>query len=124
MNKKRVQEMANMIPPYVRKAVSTLQSEENMAVFVAVGKGVDTLDYLTREFGVCPIKQVNALAGAGLVEGGDIRPFVCKVQWTPFGVDFMTRLYDVFFPKKVKSDGTQPESTDEPRFQDTNRPEV
>ncbi len=97
MNKKRVHQLANMVPPHMRKAVGVLGVQENMAVFSAIGQGVDTLDYLAREFGTCPIFQVNALASAGLIEGGNIRPFVTKVQWTEFGVDFMTRMYDAFF---------------------------
>lgn len=105
MNKKRVQELASMVPPHIKKAVAVLGVKENMAVFSAIGQEVDTLDYLAREFGTCPIFQVNALASAGLIEGGNIRPFVTKLQWSEFGLDFMTKMYDAFFgPPRRSSD--------------------
>ena len=99
MNKKKVDQIVNQMPPQIKHAIETIRVDENLAVFVAIGGGIDTLDNLTREFGEYPLWQINELLQAGLIEYANIRPFVCKVQWTPFGVDVMNKLYDVVFPK-------------------------
>ncbi len=113
MNKKKVDKMVSQIPPHIRQAIDVISVEENFAVFTAIGQGVDTLDYLTRECGEYPLRQLNELLKAGLIEGGEIRPYVCKVQWTMFGVDLMNRLCSTIIPK-VDGNGPQSESTNVP----------
>lgn len=98
MNRKKVDQLVNQIPPQIRHAIDTIRVDENLAVFVAIGGGIDTLDNLTREFREYPVCQINELLQAGLIEYANIRPFVCKIQWTPMGVDVMTRMYDAVFP--------------------------